>query len=305
MRYSGYSQLKLFTESRNIFTYINVERMILALLEDDAEKMEHLSHLQKDLELKREMQKTLAVDLEAAAKEKEAIIEKLRNNQEILESDIISSRSAIQELEHMELQLEEESENIGSEILALQEKYEQILEEQRREAERRAREEAARKAAEEARKAKEEAERKAEEERRKLLEDESKMLFPCPEGLRITSPFGWRIHPVYKTEKFHKGIDISAYTGVDIIAVLSGTVITAQWNDSYGYYVVVYHGNGLSTLYAHSSKLIVKVGDYVERGQTIALVGSTGVSTGSHLHFEVRVNGDPVNPIDYLPEHFF
>ena len=102
----------------------------------------------------------------------------------------------------------------------------------------------------------------------------------------------------------NQGIDIAAYGGSDIISVLSGTVITARWHDSYGYYVVVYHGDGLSTLYAHASKLLVKEGDYVSRGQVIALVGSTGSSTGNHLHFEVRINGETRDPLDYLPNKF-
>ena len=127
-----------------------------------------------------------------------------------------------------------------------------------------------------------------------------KFLWPCPASSRITSNYGYRIHPVYKTKKFHSGIDVGAGYGSAIVAVESGTVITATYGSGYGKYVVVSHGSGITTLYAHCSALLVKVGDKVTRGQTIAKVGSTGVSTGNHLHFEVRINGRPADPLTYV-----
>lgn len=127
-----------------------------------------------------------------------------------------------------------------------------------------------------------------------------RFVWPVPASQRVTSKYGYRIHPVYKTKKFHAGIDIGAGYGSAIVAAESGTVITATYGSGYGKYVVVSHGSGITTLYAHCSSLLVKVGDKVSRGQTIAKVGSTGVSTGNHLHFEVRINGSTTDPLSYV-----
>jgi murein DD-endopeptidase MepM/ murein hydrolase activator NlpD len=124
--------------------------------------------------------------------------------------------------------------------------------------------------------------------------------WPVPASTRITSPYGYRIHPILKTKKFHTGIDIGASTGTTVIAGNDGTVLFAGYYGGYGYTVIIDHGGKISTLYAHNSKLLVKEGDKVKRGQTISKVGSTGLSTGPHLHFEVRENGQHKNPMNYL-----
>jgi len=126
------------------------------------------------------------------------------------------------------------------------------------------------------------------------------MCWPSAASTNITSPFGMRMHPILKQNKMHTGIDIGAAGGTNILAANSGIVISAGWNNSYGYMVMVDHGGGIVTLYAHSSKLLVANGDIVNRGQAIALVGSTGMSTGNHLHFEVRVNGQYQDPMNYV-----
>ena len=116
---------------------------------------------------------------------------------------------------------------------------------------------------------------------------------------RISSDYGWRTY-YYKGRKvtdFHRGIDIPSGVGTDIYAVQDGEVILAQWHSSYGYYMIVDHGGGISTLYAHCTKLLKKVGDKVSQGDHIAEMGSTGQSTGPHLHFEVRVDGQHQDPI--------
>jgi len=112
---------------------------------------------------------------------------------------------------------------------------------------------------------------------------------------RISSPFGLR------GSGFHYGLDITGRTGNPIVAAASGTVISSGWRGSYGYMVEIQHNSGVTTLYAHASKLLVKKGDLVEQGQIIARVGSTGYSTGPHLHFEVKANGKQINPITFLP----
>ena len=127
-----------------------------------------------------------------------------------------------------------------------------------------------------------------------------KFLWPVPGSHRITSRYGNRIHPVYKTKKFHTGIDIGAGYGLDIVASAEGKVTLATTNGGYGKCVIINHGSGISTLYAHCSSLLVAEGDIVKKGDVIAKVGSTGVSTGPHLHFEVRINGATTNPESYV-----
>lgn len=116
----------------------------------------------------------------------------------------------------------------------------------------------------------------------------------------LTSSFGYRIHPIWGTSILHAGIDIGVDEGDPVYAADSGTVVWAGWLGGYGYAVIIDHGNGLSTLYAHNSDLAVGDGQYVGKGSLIAYAGSTGNSTGPHVHFEVRVDGDPVDPMGYL-----
>jgi len=116
----------------------------------------------------------------------------------------------------------------------------------------------------------------------------------------VTSNFGWRTHPILGTERFHAGIDFGADYGSLIYASAEGRVIYADWYGGYGNAVIIDHGNGMTTLYAHCSELYVKDGDVVAKGQPIATVGSTGFSTGPHLHFELRANGEPIDPSAYL-----
>jgi murein DD-endopeptidase MepM/ murein hydrolase activator NlpD len=126
------------------------------------------------------------------------------------------------------------------------------------------------------------------------------MAWPSPGVTRVTSEFGYRIHPILKYKKLHTGIDIGCPTGTTIVAANFGTVIKAEWNNSYGNLVMVDHGGGIVTLYAHLSSFLVQKGDVVNRGQAIAKSGSTGMSTGPHLHFEVRVNGEYQNPRNWI-----
>jgi|LSQX01.3.fsa_nt_gb murein DD-endopeptidase MepM/ murein hydrolase activator NlpD len=121
-----------------------------------------------------------------------------------------------------------------------------------------------------------------------------------PTAGSVTSGFGYRTDPISFTRRFHYGIDISAPYGREIKASASGRVILSDWHGNYGKTVIIDHGRGITTLYAHCSKLLVSEGNTVNKGDFIALVGSTGRSTGNHLHFEVRVYDEAVDPMEYL-----
>lgn len=121
-----------------------------------------------------------------------------------------------------------------------------------------------------------------------------------PVDYPINSPFGNRIHPIFGDQRMHTGVDMAAPYGTLIHAAQAGIIVYSGWKRGYGNTVIIDHGNGLATLYAHASSVEVRVGEMVSRGQVVAKVGSTGYSTGNHLHFEVRVNGEPVNPENYI-----
>lgn len=167
------------------------------------------------------------------------------------------------------------------------------------EAERRAAEEAARKAAEEAARQQQQQPSAPSTPSYTYTVGSGSLIWPCPSCHIITSEFGWRIHPIYGTSKYHSGVDIGASYGATVIAADGGTVITAGWVSGYGNCVVISHGGGVSTLYGHLSSIAVSVGQGVSQGQTIGYVGSTGNSTGPHLHWEVTVSGERQNPLNY------
>lgn len=116
----------------------------------------------------------------------------------------------------------------------------------------------------------------------------------------FSSPYGWRIHPIYGTWKFHYGVDLSAPTGTPIVASRSGKVTTTSYDGSSGYHVYINHQDGFVTRYLHMTHYIVSPGDYVNAGQVIGYCGSTGASTGPHLHFSVYYNGVSMNPADFI-----
>ena len=166
---------------------------------------------------------------------------------------------------------------------------------------------------EEERKRREEEERlRREEEERKRREEELKklgltdetsvdnMIWPFPGDPNIYSYFGYRTSPITGKKEYHSGIDIGGAYGADIVASLAGVVTKATWSSMNGNHVVIDHGNGVTTHYLHASKLLVKAGDKVKQGQVIMKCGSTGWSTGPHLHFTIRINGAAVDPCKYV-----
>lgn len=152
---------------------------------------------------------------------------------------------------------------------------------------------------------------KAEQEMQKTINEMMKQLskaayvggtftWPVPGCTKITDPFGPRIHPITKKKSTHTGVDIGAPYGTKIVAANTGTVIISGYNYAYGNYVVIDHGGGYSTLYGHMSKIAAKKGANVKKGAVIGYVGSTGLSTGNHCHFEIRKNGVAENPMNHF-----
>ena len=130
---------------------------------------------------------------------------------------------------------------------------------------------------------------------------DGQLKWPVPTRSYISSYFGWRT--LYGRPNYHKGIDIPGSAGTNIVAADSGKVLkVSKLTYGYGWHVIIDHGNGVSTLYAHCSRLDVSVGDYVEKGQVVAGIGTTGNSTGNHVHFEVRINGVQQNPLNYVKQ---
>ncbi|MDE6892016.1 MAG: peptidoglycan DD-metalloendopeptidase family protein [Lachnospiraceae bacterium] len=144
------------------------------------------------------------------------------------------------------------------------------------------------------------------EERKRLAEEQARkydggiFTWPAPSYTRISSEYGNRMHPTLGVERFHNGIDMAAPGGSAILAAYNGKVVAADYNSSMGNYIMIDHGDSLYTVYMHASALYVSKGTEVSKGQKIAAVGSTGRSTGNHLHFSVRLNGNYVNPWSYL-----
>ena len=126
------------------------------------------------------------------------------------------------------------------------------------------------------------------------------LAWPVPGYTRITSKYGMRVHPITGQYKLHTGVDIGAPTGANFIAANDGIVVKAEYNTAYGRMVIIDHGGGISTLYAHGSEILVQVGQTVKRGDSILKVGSSGYSTGPHAHFEVRINGTVTDPMPYI-----
>ena len=122
---------------------------------------------------------------------------------------------------------------------------------------------------------------------------------PCS-WIKLTSPYGYRIHPTLGTRKFHNGVDLANNQGTPIYAARSGKVTVATYGGTYGYYVTINHGDGYSSLYAHMTHYTVSKGQTVKKGDVIGYMGSTGRSTGPHLHFSIFYNGSSVNPMNYI-----
>ncbi|MDO5351057.1 MAG: peptidoglycan DD-metalloendopeptidase family protein [Lachnospiraceae bacterium] len=281
------SFIDMLMEAKNFSELLNRAEYISKISEYDRQQLDAYAATKQsiadhEVQLEGEHQELLA--LQESTEAKHASVEQLlsvkQNELKNYETKIASAQGQINEYE--------------KDIAAQEEKIKQIE-------------------AEIKRKEEEEAKRKAEEEKKKALAANSsnnsnstassgntKFIWPCPSSRRITSGFGSRSSPTEGASSNHQGIDIGASTGSSIVAAADGVVSIATYSASAGNYVMISHGGGLSTVYMHCSKLNVSAGQSVKQGQVIAKVGSTGYSTGPHLHFGVRSGGTYVNPTKYV-----
>lgn len=234
---------------------------------------------------------------EKALKEEHAELLNLQNETEAKQASVEKLLAAKQtELQNYETKIASAEGQISEYAKSIEAQENQI---KSIEAEIKRKEEEARKKAEEEKKKAAAANKAAQTYKTVSLGDIS-FTWPCPASGRITSGFGGRKSPTKGASSNHQGIDISAPTGTSIVAAAAGEVVIATYSSSAGNYVMISHGGGVYTVYMHASSLLVSQGQSVKKGQTIAKVGSTGYSTGSHLHFGVRVNGSYVNPTKYV-----
>lgn len=321
-RKGSISYIEILLGSRDFSELLSNVDMIRKIADHDVQLIEEL---ERQVALVKDKQETLKVqknELSTYQQEVESKIETLqvsRGTQKRLRQEI---QSTISGMEEDLAEREEESKFLEGEIQRIEREIQERMEAERRAAEERARKEAEEQARLEAeRKAKEAAEQAAKDEADKEAEEPpepeeeqngseedvqvpvmGEKSWPVPGFHRISSAYGYRTHPIFGDWRPHWGIDVPAPMGTPIVAALPGEVMLSAYGGSYGNYVVIYHGEGLSTLYAHNTSNHVTVGDQVEQGQVIASIGSTGNSTGPHIHFEVRLNGDPklINPYQWL-----
>lgn len=270
------SYLDLLFQSADLAQLLNRMEYITGIAEYDKRKMDEYVETRelvvaKELSLKAEREELLS--LQSDTEVKHASVEQL-----------LSAKST--ELKNYEAQISSAENQISEyekDIQAQEDKIRQI------EAEIKRKEEEARKAAEAAGK-----------QYNNASIGNINFIWPCPASSRVTSSFGDRSSPTEGASSNHKGMDIGASTGTNILAAASGEVIISTYSYSAGNYIMINHGGGVYTVYMHCSQLLASAGDQVSQGQVIAKVGSTGVSTGPHLHFGIRVNGTYVNPANYV-----
>lgn len=285
---SSRSDLQNMIDAQDMSDILNKQVYIKEIYSFDNEKIDRLKELIGEIKLAKEELKGIKDQLKELKKEYK------KQQQDLF--DVLETKQ--KEITDFEAKIED---------AGLKKKaYLSDIEEQDRIIERIEKAAALKKKKEEEKRRQEELKRQQEEDPKKKEESlqgsvSSKgFVWPCPGYSRVSSEFGYRKHPTLKIRKMHNGIDFAAPTGTLIVAAKAGTVLEAGYNATMGNYIIIDHGGGISTIYMHCSKLKVRTGAEVTAGQGIATVGSTGRSTGPHLHFGVKVNGNYVNPRTYL-----
>lgn len=259
--------LSAFLEMTSIVDVLGQLDMLSALAEQDSKLIDQIEALKARVEEQKRALESERARVMALEQEQTAVAEKLRAAAE-------ERQAALDELEESRAAKQKVLAAAEKQVAAWEKQEDELLSESKRIAE------LIKKAAQQA------------------VKSSGPLMWPVPGG--VTSAYGYRIHPIFHVRKMHTGVDLHAPMGQPIKAANGGTVIFAGWRGGYGKCTIISHGGGLSTLYAHQSEILVSAGRQVKRGEVIGKVGSTGYSTGPHLHFEVRVDGSPVNPMGYL-----
>ncbi len=268
----GFSYLTLLLESDSISDFLNRAEYATQMVEYDRRMLEEYQLAQQKVE-------DTKAQLETEQQELEDLQADVTEQRESLDELIDAKTQEIADYQAKIANAESEADDYSAQLEEQERLLEQIEEQIAQEAARKAQEL---------------------EDSGTVTSSASGFVWPCPSSHRITSSFGPRSQPTAGASTNHKGIDIGASTGSAIIASASGVVTTAAYSSSAGNYVVISHGGGISTVYMHCSALYVSAGQTVSQGETIAAVGSTGYSTGPHLHFGVIVNGSYVDPLGYV-----
>ncbi|WP_438447358.1 murein hydrolase activator EnvC family protein [Gorillibacterium sp. sgz5001074] len=269
------SYMEVLLSATSFGDFIERFQNLKTIVTKDEEILEANIHDKETIALeKKEIEKKLS-EVKGLYAQAEAVKQNLQKQEKQKEVAIASLSKQEKDAEEISEEAEKAVENLVKQKQALRNK---LLEEQRKEA----------------------AAKSGKAPSSKPAYSGGKLAWPVPASTTITSEFGYRIDPIAKVNKLHKGMDIAAPKGTTIVAADDGTVILASWVSGYGNTVVIDHDNGLVTWYGHMSAISVSEGDTVKRGSKVGEVGSTGDSTGNHLHFEVRTDAGPQNPRPYV-----
>lgn len=264
--------IEILCESKSIGEFLNNAEYITTISEYDRDMLVEFQRIVKDVE------------------EQEAALKREYEELEVMQNDLIAKQSELNDLmEDKEEEIHQISDDIGATQEKLKKLKEAAAEAKRKQEEAAAAAAAARKAASGSGSA-----------GAPVVSGNGTFTHPCPGYTYISSEFGWRAQPIPGASTNHKGMDFAAGTGTPIYAAASGTVTSASYSGNAGNLIVINHGNGLQTYYMHCNSMYVSAGQTVSKGQNIGTVGSTGNSSGPHLHFQVMLNGTPTNPRNYL-----
>lgn len=260
--YSQKSTLQILAESESVADFFRRINLLLLVADNDKEMLDELVKLKSEIEYKKSMKDENAKEVDKLITQKDLNLKQIEMTKDELQDAINKTANNMKALQNEEQALKKETEEISRYLKEL------------------------------------EAKKKKENKQSKFVG--GVMVWPVPSSTRITSTYGRRTSPIFGSGEFHSGIDIGAPRGNSILAATDGEVVFSGWKGGYGNCIIIDHGGGITTLYGHASKLVVRNGEKVKKGQIIAKIGSTGWSTGPHLHFQVMKNGDHINPMPYL-----
>jgi len=277
------SYFQLFIESGNLKNFFATIQFMSLIADADQQMINDLKVAKDDAELKKQVSLKQKEDLEGVVANINTQLDKIKAEKSVTQTQLQNTQIKLSSMEQAEDRLNEESINVGQEIRNLQQKL----------------------AAEQSAKATEAAKQK---QKNQSSINSQGWIWPYPADRNTYSAYGWRYHPIYRVRRFHSGADIGGSYGAPIVAARDGVVIMVRnpvqgrntGGSGYGNYVVIAHDGQYSTLYGHMKQTLVTVGQEVKAGDRIGLCGSTGTSTGPHLHFELMIDGSTTNPIPYV-----